>query len=609
DTGTALITRLGDRGRDRHAREDEFQAYDHYLKLYWEDRSAAVEIVDTVGRGGSTITFNVTTEFKLHDDQAELRFFYRGIGTVAEYHNNGVMTPLDDLHYTRTVSVNGATGQPLQVGDSMEFELSQFLDPTVEAKGGRANYYGTTYLYVVGRGLVPWQAHQAASNVCPCPGEASFPIPEEGWLGGKTTLPYQYSNEPDNHFLQMSTNLSSVNAQPFLLGRRAVHTDFLDGKHDEDPANPVWTEQAGKLGPLYVNHACDACHTRNTRALAPEAGSLLDQYIVKVADADADVHALFGALLQPGEDLGASEGTVTLARWVEADGLRRPEYSFTPSAPARFSARAAPQLVGMGLLEAIPESAILAHVDAEDADGDGISGRARVVVDPESGALRLGRLGWKAGQAKLKHQIAAALNTDMGVMTSVFPKPDCGPAQTNCGASGAELADADLDHLVKYFGLLGIRARRGLDDAAALRGEELFESIGCADCHTTTFTTSAHHPFGELRGQTIHPYTDLLLHDMGEGLADTLGEGSPHGEGDGEPDGAASGSEWRTAPLWSIGLTRPTTGSESYLHDGRARTLEEAIRWHGGEGAKARDGYLQLSAQEKDALLAFLRSL
>lgn len=602
ETETALLTRLGDRGRDRHAREDEFQAYDHYLKLYWEDRSASIEIVDTVGRGGNSITFNVTTQFRLDDNEAELRFFYRGIGTVAEYHNNGVMTPLDDLHYTRTVSAHGATGEPLEVGDLMEFELSQFLDPAVEAKGGRANYYGTTYLYVVGEGLVPWQADQSPSNACPCPGEFSYPIPEEGWLGGKTTLPYQYSNEPDNHFLQMATNLSGQNAQPFLLGRRVVHTDFLDGTHDEDPANPVWTEQAGKLGPLYVNHACDSCHVRNTRALAPGEGAPLDQYVVKIGDAEGAPHPLWGSVLQTGDDLGAAEGVASIAAWVEENGLRRPTYDFGESAPERFSARAAPQLVGMGLLEAIPESGIVALADPDDADGDGISGRARIVRDPVSDVRRLGRFGWKAGQASLRDQIAVALNTDMGVMTTVYPEPDCGSAQANCGASGAELADDDLEHLVKYFALLGIRARRALDDPSALRGEELFGSLGCASCHVPTFVTSSDHPFGELRGQTIHPYTDLLLHDLGDGLADTLGEGA-------ESDGGASGREWRTPPLWSVGLTRATTGGESYLHDGRARTLDEAIRWHGGEGEAAKAGYVALPEGDRDAVIAFLESL
>lgn len=613
DTPTALITRLGDRGRDRHAREDNFRAYDHYLKMYWEHRTASIEIVDTVGKappGEGKITFNVVSEFKLEDLQAELRLFYRGIGTVAEYHNNGVMTPIDDLHYTRTITSNGATNEPLKVGDHMEFEMSQFLDKAVEAFGGRANYYGTTYLYIVGEGLVPWQADikwtdftndQTISQTTqgPFEGEFSYPIPEEGWLGGRGTLMYQYSNEPRDHFMQMMGNLSGMNAQPFVLGRRAIHTDFEDGHHNEDPANPSWTEQIGKLGPLYINESCDSCHHQNTRALPPNVGEAFKQYVFKVGDAEGNPHAELGQVFQPGEFAGAQEGVVKLAAWTDVEGgLRAPQYAFEGAVPESFSARAAPQLVGMGLLDAIPESVLLALADPDDADGNGISGRARVLTDPVTGDLRLGRFGWKSGQASVRHQIASALNTDMGVMTSVFPKPDCGSAQQGCGdAAGAEFGDEDLDHLVKYISLLGIRARRDLEDPIALKGEELFDTAGCTSCHTPTTQTSAFHPFGELRDQTIHPYTDLLLHDMGPGLADTLAEGD------------AEGAEWRTPPLWSIGLTVDVNEGEAYLHDGRARTLDEAIRWHGGEGEASKNAYTALSADDQAAIIAFLKSL
>lgn len=611
DTGSALITRLGDRGRDRHAREDNFQAYDHYLKLYWEDRTVSVEIIDTVGREPEgSITFNVVSEFKLEDQQAELRFFYRGIGTVAEYHNNGVMTPLDDLHYTRSVTRHGATGEPLQVGDHMEFELSQFLDKAVEAKGGRANYYGTTYLYIVGEGLVPWQADVewtdftseetiAATTQGPFEDEFSYPIPEKGWLGGRGTLMYQYSNEPRDHFMQMMGNLSGQNAQPFVLGRRAVHTDFEDGHHNEDPENPYWTEQAGKLGPLYINESCDACHTQNTRSLPPEVGEMFSQYVFKVGTEEGAPDPRFGAVFQTGDFAGADEGQVYLDGWEEVDGgLRRPRYRFEGAIPESFSARAAPQLVGMGLLEAIPESLIMSQADPDDQNGDGVSGRARLVDDPQSGALRLGRFGWKAGQASVRFQIAGALNTDMGVMTTIFPEPDCGSAQGNCGdTEGAEFSDEDLDNLYKYISLLGIRARRDLNDLEALQGEALFDSLGCATCHTPTYETSEYHPLGELRSQTIHPYSDLLLHDMGEGLSDSLSEGE------------AEGAEWRTPPLWGIGLTVDVNDGEAYLHDGRARNLDEAIRWHGGEGAKARDAYNALSDADRQAVVRFLKTL
>ena len=607
DVGYALITRFGDRGRDRHAREDVFAAYDHYLSHYWEFRTVAVEIVDTVGRdpNGGEITFNVTSQFKLQTLQAELRFFYRGLNTVAEYHNNGIMTAIDDLHYTRSVSVHGATGQPLQVGDHMEFELSQFLDGSVEGFGGRANYYGTTYLYVVGEGLVPWQANTVVgSDVCPCDGEISYPVAEEAWTGGRGTLPFQYSNEPRDHFMQMATNLSGDNAQPFVLGRRLVHTDFLDGTHSENNYengdiinNPAFTEQSGKLGPHYANRSCDACHLQNTRALPPAEGQPLDQYVIRVGDAAGQPLANAGQLLQTGTAVGAAEGTAVLSSWTEEGGLRSPNYTFTGITPDQTSIRIAPQLVGMSLLEAIPEASVQALADPNDADGDGISGRVHAVVDPETGDLRLGRFGYKASQASVRHQVASALNGDMGVMNSVYPDPDCGSGQGDCGPAGSEFDDTDLEHLTTYVSLLGVRPRRDLDSPTNRAGEATFLAIGCADCHTPTFQTSPYTTHAEVRDQTVHPYTDLLLHDMGPGLADTLGEGD------------AAGSEWRTAPLMSIGLTDQVNQGEAYLHDGRARTLDEAIRWHGGEGQAANDAYQALTADEQAEVIAFVRSL
>ncbi|MEO1083865.1 MAG: di-heme oxidoredictase family protein, partial [Acidobacteriota bacterium] len=234
----------------------------------------------------------------------------------------------------------------------------------------------------------------------------------------------------------------------------------------------------------------------------------------------------------------------------------------------------------MGLLEAIPETAILALEDVNDSDGDGISGKAQRVADPVTGEARLGRFGWKAATSSVRHQVAAELNTDLGVMTSLLPTPDCGSAQADCGPGGPELADGHLDDLVKYVSLLGIRPQRDHGDAQVIAGRALFETIGCGGCHVGTLQTSPHHPFAELRDQTIHPYTDLLLHDMGPGLADDLGEGD------------ATGAEWRTPPLWGLGLSACVTGGvagspggspagvdgnetcvpvHSYLHDGRAR--------------------------------------
>lgn len=601
DTPTALITRLSDRARDRHAREDQFQAYDHYLAFYWEHRTAAIEIVDTVGKGGNTVTFNVATQWPLSPIEAELRFLYRGINTVAEYWNNGIMTPVPELdvpgetirHYTRSISWNSKTNAPLHVGDRLEFELSHFLSGV---PNGQNNYYGTAILYVVGEGVVPWEARGVFGDP-QSEMEDSYPMPMAGRLGGGTSLPYQYSGEPDNHFMQMATNLSHIHGQTFVEGRRVHHTDFGDGSHDESPQNASFPQLAGLLGTNYINRSCVDCHDRNGRALPPAVGQPLRQYVVRVGTANGAPDPQLGSVLQPLSTGGAKEGDVILAGWSEANGLRTPQYSFSGVVPERFGARIAPQLVGMGLLEAIDELDIEALADPNDTDGDGISGRLRIVTDAASGVSRIGRFGWKASQPSVRQQVAAALNTDMGVMSSLRPLPDCGAAQANCDSTGPEISDAYLEQLSAYIALLGVSSRRDLDDFQALSGEALFASAGCNDCHVDTYQTSPYHPMAELRNQTIHPYTDLLLHDMGPGLASTLDEGG------------VAGSEWRTPPLWNIGLTAGVSGGEAYLHDGRARNLHEAILWHGGEGDASRLAYEAMSAVEQAALLAFLGTL
>jgi CxxC motif-containing protein (DUF1111 family)/predicted lipoprotein with Yx(FWY)xxD motif len=601
DTPTALITRFGDRARDRHAREDQFQSYDHYLSFYWEHRTADVEVVDTIGKGGTTITFNVAAQWTLSPTEAELRFLYRGFNTVAEYYNNGTMASVPSLnvpgsnvkHYTRTINFNQKTGAPLQVGDRLEFELSHFLS---NVPNGRSNYYGTAILYIVGEGVVPWEARGVFGNAS-TEREDSFPMPVEGWLGGGTTLPYQYSDEPDNHFMQMSTNIAGINAQPFVLGRRVHHTDFGNGAHDEGTSNPPFLSLANTLGPQYMNRSCVACHDRNGRALPAGVGETLSKYVIRVGDANGDPHPNLGSVLQPRVTNGAAEAGVILAGWQSVGALRKPVYAFTGVTPTHFSTRLAPQIVGMGLLEAVQESDVEALADPNDLDGDGISGRMRLVTDVETGQIRLGRFGWKANEPSVRHQIAAAMNGDMGVMTSIRPAPDCGSLQLDCGPSGSEIDDQFVEQLTAYVSLLGVSARRDLDDPLALDGEALFASAGCVACHVPTLETTPFHPHAELRSQTIHPYTDLLLHDMGPGLASTLLEGN------------ATESEWRTAPLWNIGLSGGVAGGEAFLHDGRAETLHDAILWHGGEAEAAKDAYEAMSGADQVALLTFLRSL
>ncbi len=590
ETSDALITRLGDRARDRHAREVQFQAYDHYLTWYWEERTIDIEIIDRVAKGGTSITFNYQTQTPL--SQPEFRAFFRGIGTVAEYHFNVLADLVAPNQYTATITERIPEYQPLQIGDRVEVEISQFIASPMH---GRNNYYGTTFLYIIGQGIVPWKGVGPRLD--------SYPLPEIAWLGGETTLPYQYSNEPEHRFKQTAGNISPDTIQDFMLGRRLHHTNFQDGTHSE-PGNPVFMQQTGKLGPRFINNSCVDCHVNNGRSTPPALDQDLRQAVVRVgSDAQGSPHPAFARVLQPASIQGGTEPAVQIDSYETINGqyadgtaysLRKPAYSFSPAsnAPDHYSVRMAQPLIGLGLLEAIEETTILALADPDDLDGDGISGRARQVTDPQTGQTRLGRFTHKAGQATIEHQIAAALNSDMGVATHVYPTLD-----GNTAASSPELTPTELEQMTKYVALLGVGARRDLDDSTALQGETLFNTIGCTDCHTPTQTTGSYHPLAELRNQTIHSFTDLLLHDMGPGLADNMGE-----------DGAAA-SEWRTPPLWNIGFTAGVSGAEAYLHDGRARTLEEAILWHGGEGEAAKEAFRNLTSGQRAALIAFLRSL
>lgn len=619
-TSNALITRFSDRPRTRHAREDQFQSYDHYIKFYFEHRSMNVEIIDYVAMGGSSIRMNVRTLWPLDDTEAENRWWYSGLTTVASYCSNGTMDYLGTTvengvtyynYFKEEDQYTCGTNRPIVLGDKLEFEVSQFSRPDIPR--GQANYYGTTFLYIVGEGLVPWYTDPFSVEHP----EDSNKIPEEYWLGGKTSLHYQYTDEPNDHFLQMATNLGYYNGQKFLEGRRVHHSSAVDGMHDEDPDNGVLASQAGLAGARYINERCTSCHERNGSAPVAPNGELLDRWVFKVGDSNGNPHPNLGRVLQPNGPSG--EGSVSIASWTElGNGLREPNYQFGGITPPRFSARIAPRLVGLGLLEAIDESDILALEDPDDLDGDGISGRAHRVVDPaDPNVTRLGRFGWKATTTSVRHQAAAALNTDMGVRTNLLPNPDCGSSQTECGQSSPLMPEENLDKLELYLKTLGVRPQRvwklGYEDTDVLAGRDIFRAINCTGCHTETFTTSEFHPLAEVRGQTIHPYTDMLLHDMGDGLADNL------------DDGQASGREWRTAPLWGLGLSACVTGGvenfiggegnevctphHAYLHDGRARSIEEAILWHGGEGQASRDAYEALSASDKALVLRFLESL
>lgn len=384
---------------------------------------------------------------------------------------------------------------------------------------------------------------------------------------------------------------------------------------------PASTAQRDGLGPVYNATSCSACHSRDGRGRPPEPGEAMLSMLIRLSVPGSDEHGgplpepRYGGQLQPQGIPGVpGEGTPEIS-WEEesgeyADGtrysLRRPsvtitDLSFGPMQDdVMFSPRVAPPQYGLGLLEAVPGDAILSRADPDDLDGDGISGRTNHVWDAVNQTMALGRFGWKANVPSIRHQTAGALNGDIGITSSVFPDENCVEGQSACAEAedgGAPEIDEDiLDAIVFYGQTLAVPARRDYREPEVLRGRAQFRALGCASCHVPSLTTGEHE-IEALSGQRIWPYTDLLLHDMGDDLAD------------GRPDFEASGNEWRTPPLWGIGLLETVNGHQYLLHDGRARGFAEAILWHGGEAEASRAAFVALSKDDREALLAFLASL
>lgn len=373
----------------------------------------------------------------------------------------------------------------------------------------------------------------------------------------------------------------------------------------------------GGLGPLYNQNSCVSCHARNGRAAFPasadELGGLLFRLSLPGAGPHGEPLAVpgFGNQLQNKAIWGKQpEGRLSLQVLEETrqflDGttysLRKPVFSLVdlyvkPDDGLLLSPRLAPPVFGLGLLEAIPESDLLQKEDPDDLNHDGISGRANRVWDIETQAMTLGRFGWKAGQPSVLQQTAAAYSGDMGLTSPLFPlESAAGQPQADTLTDDPEIDWATLRLSAFYSQSLAVPAPRQLDDPEVAAGKKLFSSLGCVACHVPSQQTGAS-DFPFLAHQQIWPYTDLLLHDMGEDLADQ------------RPEFAADGREWRTPPLWGIGMTRLVNGHSNFLHDGRARSLLEAVLWHGGEAEPARKKVEALREAERAQLIRFLEAL
>ncbi|CUW41601.1 conserved protein of unknown function (Cytochrome c domain 279-445) [Magnetospirillum sp. XM-1] len=399
----------------------------------------------------------------------------------------------------------------------------------------------------------------------------------------------------------------------------ALHRDFAHGRTVFNRpwlAAPSLDERFTGLGPLFNRLSCVACHPRNSGGFAPEGpDEPMRTMLVRLSVPGADPHGgpkphpAYGDQLNEEGVPGVPGEGRAMIRWRERREtlpggevvrLRRPELRFVRlaygplGADALTSPRIAPPVHGLGLLAAIPETDILA-IAAENG------GRPNRVWDAGHGKTVLGRFGWKANQPSVHQQLAGAMLGDIGITSPLFSGQNCAPAQEACRRAAAppqpELTAGQLLALETYHLGLGVPARRGIDDPSVRRGEAIFAAAGCAACHRPVLTTGPHPWLAELGGQTIHPYTDLLLHDMGEGLAD------------GRPDFLASGREWRTPPLWGLGLRPVVAERVGLLHDGRARNALEAILWHGGQAKAAADAVRRLTPDDRRALLRFLDSL
>ncbi|HEX6272962.1 MAG TPA: di-heme oxidoredictase family protein [Polyangiaceae bacterium] len=437
------------------------------------------------------------------------------------------------------------------------------------------------------------------------------PEPGEHLPGGDTTNVLLFGSKA---FTRAAENVTREHERSFFSGNSFFNSAWVQA--------PASTTARDGLGPLFNARSCSSCHFEDGRGRPPltddEAFSSMLLRIGTGALADdgaPEVDPMYGGQLQPlaiagvsGEGTPRQSSSVTSGTYPDGEPyeLLAPTYWVdaqaygTPADGLALSPRVAPQMIGLGLLEAIPEERLLELSDPDDRDGDGISGRPNLVVDAASGEFVVGRFGWKSEQPTVRQQSAGAFNGDIGITTSVFPEHDCTDAETDCVAATSggepEATDAVLDAVATYSRLLAPPARARYAEPSVLEGKELFSELGCAACHTPSHVTGPS-DLEELAGQKIWPYTDLLLHDMGQALSDD------------RPSYGAQGSEWRTPPLWGIGRIPQVNGHDRLLHDGRARGVAEAILHHGGEGASARDAFMALSSDERRKVVEFVESL
>lgn len=406
-------------------------------------------------------------------------------------------------------------------------------------------------------------------------------------------------------------NISKENRKRFVVGNSFFKQNWI--------ATPGSVKSAQGLGPIFNAQSCSSCHFKDGRGRPPEGDEkflgLLLRLSVPTENGPVD-EPTYGGQFQHRSILGVEAEGESLVVYQEIKGqypdgtaysLIKPTYRFEKLAygpmsdKVMISPRVAPQVMGLGLIEAIAENEILKLADPEDKNKDGVLGRPNYVWDELSQSKKLGRFGWKANQPSLLQQNAGAFSGDIGITSFLFPKQPCTSVQKKCNEAPVgdqpEISKKDLEDMTLYTQLLAVPKRRGIADPNVQVGEKLFKAVNCVACHHPHFRTRKDFELAELRGQSIFPYSDFLLHDMGEGLADS------------RSDFDAGGRDWKTPPLWGLGLIKKVNGHTRLLHDGRARNVEEAILWHDGEAKSSKDKFMALSAQERGNLIEFVNSL
>lgn len=445
------------------------------------------------------------------------------------------------------------------------------------------------------------------SNACVNDTDKPYEIPnidERTMAGGGTTAFVTGKSS----FETPASNLNATNEAIHIEGDKQFEASFVAAPA---PINPG-------LGVIFNNVSCINCHPTDGRAAFPNDINEFSGFFLRTSIPGFDSHGGpnpvpgFGDQLQNQSVIGYKPELKFTVRYenitvVYGDGtkktLHKPIYGVTDSyidfpSNAMLSPRIGPPMYGLGLLEAIPAKDILAREDINDADKDGISGKANFVWDPETKTTVLGRFGWKANTPTVLVQSAGAYRGDMGITNSLFPVESAyGQSNNDKLKDDPELPDEILNQVVLYCRTLAVPAARNLDNAVVARGYKLFDKAGCTACHVERQVTGVFKDIPAISNQVIYPYTDMLLHDMGDDLAD------------GRPDYLANGKEWRTRALWGIGLTYIVNGHTNFLHDGRAKSIEEAILWHGGEALSAKKYFINLSKSDREAILLFLNSI